>query len=340
MKAAIVNPYWDSLGGGERYCIGVIKAFENKGYAVTLQWPDPAITSHLEKRFGIKLASVKVASDVNRGDGYDACFWVSDGSIPTLKSRNNILHFQVPFSDVGGRTLINKMKFMRVKNIVANSEFTKRVVDREYGIKSKVVYPPVSVSMFHPKKKENCICYIGRFSKLVQHKRQDILIEVFKKFYKTHKNWKLILAGGAEVGNDVTASLRDLAKGYPIEIIESPSFNEVRDIVGKSKIFWSAAGYGVDETRDPSGVEHFGITLIEAMAAKAVPVVVGKGGFTEIIEKDVTGFLWIRKQELVDYSDLVATDYKLYRQMSSAAKTRSADFSEKVFEDSFGSLIN
>src|SRR5258706_3802924 len=94
MKAAIYNPYLDTLGGGERYTMAIATALVKKNYIVDVEWKDASIKTKLEDRFGIDLTNVNFINDVNRGDGYDVCFWVSDGSIPTLKSRKNFLHFK------------------------------------------------------------------------------------------------------------------------------------------------------------------------------------------------------------------------------------------------------
>ncbi len=340
MKAALYNPYLDTLGGGERYVAGVIQAFEKAGYRVDLEWESAEMIKKLQERFGVKFQQTKVVGSINRGDGYDACFWVSDGSVPTLRSRNNILHFQVPFVGVSGRTLINKMKFIRIKHVVVNSNFTKGFIDREYGVYSKVIYPPVSVIDFRPRRKQNIICYVGRFSKLTQSKRQDVLVEVFKKFSKEVKGWKLVLAGGVEVGNDdFTEELRNKAKGYPVEILESPKLSEIKELLGTSKMFWSAAGYGIDEQMIPSKVEHFGISVVEAMAAKVAPLVHNKGGYKEIIDDGKTGYLWTKKGELLKNAEFLANNFDNLRLISKNASEASLRFSKATFEQSFIELL-
>ncbi len=273
MRAAIYNPYLDTFGGGERYSMAFAQSLAKKGYRVNVHWRNSSIKKKLEDRFGIELDNVYFVKDIKRGDGYDICFWVSDGSIPLLRARKNILHFQIPFKNIGGRTLLNRMKLFRINSIVCNSKFTKKYIDKEFGVKSIVIYPPVDVEKLKPKRKENLIISIGRFSQLTQAKRQDILIRAFKKIYDFgFRDWKLILAGGVEVGvTDYVKNLRGKAKGYPIEIIESPSWKAIRKMYGKAKIFWSASGYGIDEKKEPKRVEHFGITVVEAMAGGAVP---------------------------------------------------------------------
>ena len=249
MRAAIYNPYLDTLGGGERYTVSFAKVLLKAGWKVDIEWNDPSVVTTMQDRFGIDLKGLEVVKDIKRGDGYDLCFWVSDGSIPTLRSRKNLLHFQVPFHNIGGNNLLNKMKLFRIEKIICNSEFTKKVIDKEYGIESVVVYPPVDIDHIKSKRKENLILFVGRFSQLKQNKNQDVLIRTFKKLVNFGlKEWGLILAGGIEIGvTDYLRSLEKLSEGYPIEIIKSPDFTVLRDLYGKARIFWSASGFGEDK---------------------------------------------------------------------------------------------
>jgi len=111
MRAAIYNPYWDTLGGGERYTASLISLLLKNNYSVDIEWSDKKILKQIKSRFDIDISKANIVESVNRGDGYDFLFWLSDGSIPTLKSRTNILHFQFPFKDTQQNTLFNKMTF-------------------------------------------------------------------------------------------------------------------------------------------------------------------------------------------------------------------------------------
>lgn len=341
MKAAIYNPYLDTLGGGERYTMAFAGVLANAGYQVEIEWKDSKILKFLEDRFGLDLDRIKVVNDIKRGDGYDVCFWVSDGSIPTLRARKNFLHFQVPFQNVGGRSLLNKMKLFRVNKIICNSNFTKRIIDREYGVNSVVIYPPVDTISIKSKRKEDLILYVGRFSKILQSKSQDVLIKAFKKMCDEGLiNWRLTLTGGVEIGvGDYVKRLFKLAEGYPVEIIESPDYKTLRDLYGKARIFWSASGFGENENKNPEKVEHFGITVVEAMAAGEVPVVYNAGGHKEIITDGKNGFLWNNVGNLVSRTKSIISDKKGWRQLSLQTQKDSLNFSLERFNKEVLDLI-
>jgi glycosyltransferase involved in cell wall biosynthesis len=341
MKAAIFNPYWDTLGGGEKYTISFAKVLLSKGYEVDIEWHETGLLTKLQNRFGVNTEGIRVLPDVKRGDGYDVCFWVSDGSLPLLKARNNLLHFQVPFKDVGGKSLLNKMKLFRINKIICNSVFTKKIIDDEFGVQSLVIYPPVETSAFKPRRKENLILSVGRFSNLLQSKRHDVLTEVFKSFYdRGIKDWKLVLAGGTEIGTDeYLKKLKEEVKGYPVKILESPGIESIKELYGKAKIYWSASGFEIDTVKEPKKAEHFGITLIEAMSAAAVPLAFNAGGFKEIIIDNENGFLWNSKEELSNKTLELINDKRKLNSYSKKAVAGSKNFSFEVFRHSIEKLL-
>jgi len=334
MRAAIYNPYLDTLGGGERYSMAVARTLAFLDYIVDVEWKNENIKTKLEERFGMDFSRINFVRDIKRGNGYDVCFWVSDGSIPTLFARKNLLHFQIPFHQVKGNTLLNKMKLFRINKIICNSQFTKSFIDKEYGVSSIVIYPPVDLAKIKPKRKENKILFVGRFSQLTQAKNQDVLIRAFKKFYdQGYKNWELILAGGIEVGvGNYLDRLKKMAEGYPVKFITNPPFKDVLTLFGEAKIFWSATGYGANAEKEPRKMEHFGISVVEAMAAGCVPIVFNAGGHREIVSNGKNGFLWTKLPDLVKITKELILDNKYLRSISKEAVLRSNKFSYGSFE--------
>lgn len=352
MKAGIFDPYLDTVGGGERYAMTVVEALLKKGWQVDILWPDSEIKKKLLQKFFLNLERVNFVPysprtnnllDRNRFErSYDFLFYLSDGSIPFMFGRKNILHFQVPFKNVLRKSLRNSLKLKTIKAVVCNSFFTKTVIDKCLGIKSIVIYPPVDIEALVPQRKENIILSVGRFSQLLQGKKQDILIEVFKKLVgeDSLKEWKLILAGGSEVGSDeYLRNLQVSTEGYPIKIIENLSFSELVKLYGKAKIFWTASGYDIDEETEPERVEHFGITTVEAMAAGCVPIVQGKGGQKEIVNDGENGFLWTSAEELGEITLKTVENKELMESISANATQKSKDYSKERFYENIYNLI-
>lgn len=340
MKAAIYNPYLETLGGGERYTLAFAEVLVKRGWQVDVEWKDSSLRERFKERFGSGLNGINFVSDIKKGSGYDLCFWVSDGSIPLLHSRKNILLFQIPFHDVDGRTLFNRMKLFRINHSMCYSKFVKGIIDKEYGINSKVIYPPVETLKIKPKRKENLIVYVGRFSQLTQSKGQEVLVKAFKRFEKKYPDWKLILAGGGGVGvGDYIDKLKKESEGHNIEIIESPDFETLLTIYGKSKIFWCAAGFGVNEKTNPERLEHFGMTTVEAMAAGDVPLVFNAGGQKEIVEGGVNGYCWNSINELLSKTVELIKGRGNLRILSAKARQRASFFSYERFEKEISGLI-
>ena len=74
------------------------------------------------------------------------------------------------------------------------------------------------------------------------------------------------------------------------------SRKELIEQLPKARIYWHAMGY---ESNSPQEQEHFGISVVEAMASGCVPVVVNKGGLKEIVGGKY-GEVWESIDELVD----------------------------------------
>lgn len=333
-RALIHNPYWDSMGGGERYCTSVVKVLLDTGWQVSLDWYDQTLPEKLEGRFGVGISQVKIIDKHQRGWGYDLCFWVSDGSIPLLFSKNNLLHMQIPFHGVGGRSWINRLKLKRINHIVCNSNFTKSVIDQEFKVNSEVIYPPVDVTKFHSRKKENVLLYVGRFSQLKQNKNQGFLIKFFGNISQKSEmgDWRLVLAGGAGVGDGgFLDQLKKEAKGIKVELVENPDFLSLSDLYAKAKIFLSAAGFGSDENTSPEVMEHFGITVVEAMASGCIPVAYNGGGHKEIVDEQC-GFLWDNEDQLMKILLKIAKSENINAFLAEKSQEKAKNYDVSVFQ--------
>jgi glycosyltransferase involved in cell wall biosynthesis len=348
-KAGIFSPYWDTGGGGEKYCLGVIQVLLKLDYRVEVFWQTQELTSEVSKRFKVDLQELYINeagyrtikspghlwAKLKLEKEFDLLFFVSDGAVPAMFARNNILHFQVPFQRVHGKSLANRLKMSTVQTVVCNSKFTREVIDREYGVHSHVVYP--SVKPVPELEKEPYILSVGRFDNLLHSKRHDVLIEAFDKL--KHNGWRLILAGGVLHGETEVEKLKAMVHDLPIIIIVNPDFETLQKLYGQAGIYWHAAGYGQDLLEHPERAEHFGISTVEAMSAKAVPIVFAGGGQVEIIEDNKNGYTWQNIEELVFKTQRLIEDSGIREQMAIQSQTRAKVFNEEVFERSFSKLI-
>ena len=134
----------------------------------------------------------------------------------------------------------------------------------------------------------------------------------------------------------LAVELKKLSQGYPIFIYPNIAYKELVKLYGKSSIYWHAAGF---EETDPTKMEHFGISTVEAMAAGCVAVVVNKGGQTEIVENGVSGFLWNTLDELLEYTLSTIRDRGLMDKMMKESQKRSNLFSKRIFTQQIEEIV-
>jgi glycosyltransferase involved in cell wall biosynthesis len=310
--ALIYSPYLDTWGGGEVYTLNFARCLSGQNFKIDLAWPDLDFNKVLTNRFHypLELNIIPKAYEVlNHGSlwqkyqltkSYEVIFFVSDGSIPFLFAKKNFLHFQVPFTNLKAN-FPTKLK-LRNLQVICNSQFTKNIIDQRLNIKSQVVYPPINVKpTLAQLPKEHTILSVGRFTKAMHNKRQDVLIEAFKKLYKSgYKNWQLVLAGSSTEGKELLAECRHQAQGYPIKFMVDIDYQTLQTLYQQATFFWHATGYEINENIHPEQVEHFGISTTEAMAAGCVPIVINKGGQKEIVESGINGYLFNNIDELAE----------------------------------------
>lgn len=218
--------------------------------------------------------------------------------------------------------------------IVANSEFTRRWVQRYWDVDPDVLYPPVT--MFASGPKERMILNAGRFFAAEQghSKKQLELVKAFRRLCDGGvEGWRLQLVGGcAPDGRAYLDKVRRAAKGYPVDITVNASGRDLACLYARASIYWHASGLGEDEERRPDRLEHFGITTVEAMSAGAVPVVVGLAGQVEIVRPGVDGHHFTTLRELTACTRSLIDDPEQLSTMSRSAEERARAFSIDAFD--------
>jgi glycosyltransferase involved in cell wall biosynthesis len=227
----------------------------------------------------------------------------------------------------------------------AISDFSRLWAKKRWGIDCAVVYPPVNTSFSHVNK-EKVILSVGRFA-LRGHghrKNQEEMLETYARMQsKRLRDWKYFSVGGLGETSAHKAyyeQLSALAATSGAAVVANLPRNELKGLYERASIFWHASGYGENQDVQPEMVEHFGISTVEAMAAGCVPVVINKGGQSEIVEHEVSGFVWETLDELQHYTARLIDDDILRLQMSGAARKRAQIFSRERFLTNFiGRLV-
>jgi glycosyltransferase involved in cell wall biosynthesis len=223
--------------------------------------------------------------------------------------------------------------------ILPISRFSASWLQRYWGRGGEILYPPVDVAQFVPQaERRKVILGVGRFFRGEGHaKRHDAMIRTFRELVQEGlTGWELHLAGGSmreTRHQQYLQECRRLAEGWPVRFHVDAPLEELKGLYESASIYWHAAGLGESETRNPIKCEHFGITVVEAMAAGCVPVVLGKGGVTEIVEHGRSGYLWHSRADWKRQTLSVAGDPHLAARLREGAIARSARFAEPVFRD-------
>jgi O-antigen biosynthesis protein len=254
----------------------------------------------------------------------------------------NIHHCQFPFPPES-QTNEQVSRLNKIDYVVVNSEYTKGhylQAAQSAGfnnLKVVVISPPISdLPVTEKVKNPNQILSVGRFFVHGHSKNQHMLISAFRDLLIKHPDATLVLAGGLAPGSvhrEYLDMCRDLAKDLPVTFQIDAERDEISALMESSSIYWHGAGFEVNPELYPERCEHFGISLVEAMGSKVIPVVVGNGGPDEIVQFGVNGFKYQSIEGLVRRTSLIFDlDDQSREMMRKAARARF----EEYFHFDFG----
>ena len=219
-------------------------------------------------------------------------------------------------------------------DVVANSRFTAGWIEKLWGVRAHLVYPPVT-AMAPPCQRENVIVSLGRFVRS-DRKRVAAQIEAFARVRGRLKgDWRLTMMGFcADLAEDrgYLERLRELASGLPVVFVVNAPRREILARLAAAKVFWHTAALEDLVSTEPRYMEHFGISTVEAMQLGCVPIVPAGGGQPEIVEHGVSGFVCEGFDALERHTVELASDDPRRGVMSQAAVKRGGAFSPDVFE--------
>ncbi len=345
------------IGGGQKYGCTMAAALQDK-FEVTLLASKPVNLIDLERWYELGLSQCRLKIiPMSFFDGRGT--WIDSNAVPpdvpnpfevvAVESQS----FDI-FVNVNQLTMVRPLSpfsiflchfpdtlrrcYFWVQDyscLVANSAYTAHWVKALWGLEPHLLlYPPVDMSGV-PEQKENLILSVARFEP-GGSKKQHELIRAFGQLYSSNtellRGWRLVLVGGSLPENRYLEEIRRLAKKSeaPIEIRVNVPASELQSLYTRAKIFWHACGLG---EIDPHLIEHFGMTTVEAMQNRCVPIVINGGGQREIVEHGRSGYRFDTLADLCRYTLAVIADQELMEQLQKAAFGAAQSFSRKRFEE-------
>jgi glycosyltransferase involved in cell wall biosynthesis len=226
--------------------------------------------------------------------------------------------------------------------VAANSPYTAEWVEKLWGRQATVLAPPVRLRAGGTK--QPVILAVGRFFPNVSghSKKQLELVEAFRlACARGLEGWELHLVGGCSNGErGYVETVRKAAVGLPVRFHVNARGEDLTELFASASVFWHAAGFGEDLQMHPDRFEHFGISVVEAMSAGAVPVVYEHGGPAAIVREAGCGEVFATIDELATKTVALVRDDARRELLASAARARAADFAYDRFAERLDAIVD
>ncbi len=300
----LYSPYQLVPGGGERMLFELASVLSSIAGTSNIVFASPERYStirirQIEATFGFDnvIGAVLPWEMVEPGRCRFAAV-IGNSIVPPIRAfgKRSVYHIQFPFWVDDRMVEEHGYLLAGYDEIWVYSEFVRRNVNgliRHYGLEA----PPIRLLRPHamwsgsvsglPWPKRRKILTVGRFFSGGHNKRQDVVIEAFRRLLDLGvQGVDLALAGAihpSPEGRKRFYELQSLASGLPCTFHPNIGRGDLAALYGESAVLIHAAGYGVDPDEFPERLEHFGITPIEAASFGCIPVVYGQGGPPEVV---------------------------------------------------------
>ena len=208
--------------------------------------------------------------------------------------------------------------------VMTNSRYIARLTKMLWGGDPVVLYPPVKVRDFDRfctktfEEREDTVVMIGR---VTPEKRIEDVIDAIA--YSETKPVLKVIGGLIPSNIPYKEKIERRAKevGVRMKIYTNAPRSELIKIASSSKVF-------VHATKG----EHFGIAVVEGMAA-GCPVIVHRSGgpYEDIIDHDKYGMSYDSIEELAGHIDRLMTEPNIWKHYHIKSLERAPRFSEQEF---------
>ncbi len=319
--AVLYTPYALVPGGGERYLLTIAQLLSQhyRTFVITPERYSTYRQRTLAAELDIDLSRVRFEplSSLSRFTDCELFIAMGNEVLPprTAIGRRRIFVCQFPFPMHPNHIADAWGWLENYEDVVVYSEFAARhFAERARAVAARVprvtVLPP-SCPMYDDAgtavRVPGRILNVGRFHPGGHCKRQDTIVDAFRELVERSGRMDLELhllgtVSADPASRDFYLKVLRRAQGLPVYFHLNAAPNTVRDLYASSSFYWHATGYGQSTTLLPERMEHFGISVVEAMSSGAIPLVYAEGGPTEIVANGVTGFHWRTIDELVEHN--------------------------------------
>ncbi|AFZ70685.1 glycosyltransferase [Caldisphaera lagunensis DSM 15908] len=372
-KIAIIHALFDEIGGGEKLALSAIDALVNGGYDVKVYTGTKVDQEkiknilgyslknddiiHIKSKLSIFLANITGNKAVRLRrlmiyrklfnkeflnklrDNYDLII-DTQSNLPTPTDITYI-HFPATIGTTNKRNFIEKLyddivslaskglTKTRPGRTLTNSKWTANKIYKEFGIIADILYPPVDLDYFskvsygsHNNKK---IITISRFS---PEKGLDKIVDIAKQL----KEFDFYIVGATTpvLSDKVINTIKNKIKNENVKnVFLMPDLprNELLKIMEESKIYLH-----------PPFAEHFGISIVEAMASGLVPVVYKDGGGWYDIVSNIDKNLGYK--EINEAANSIKYAYEKYDSLKQLSINISKKFSREEFKLNILKMVN
>lgn len=376
MNVALSHLSLNFLGGEERLCLSFIEALESSGYEVALHTIEKTDWASIEGFFGsvtrpdkeVYLTSSPVHSGfaktsnlivaymrflavlarLGSGSKYDLVINTYGDLVNSIVDVAYV-HFpivatvdypQTPAFMSPSRWKVCCRMYSAVASVLdhvkpsfllTNSRFTQQVIHKYLRREALVLHPPVDVQIYEHKDTErgNLVVTVSKFTPKRMLHRIPLIA-------RNTKNARFIVAGAADAYSTATIQrLSELIDKYDVKdkvsLCPNISRSALINLLASAKVYLHVM---------PS--DHFGISIIEAMAAGCLPIVHGSGGpWVDILaqQQGKMGFSYLTVEEAAELIDTMMADGNRWKAISSAAHERSKEYSKQSFQKELNVVV-
>ena len=359
-RIAILHPFLCILGGGEMLAFTAAKILKDYDYDVEIYTLTPVDRSRIEAMCGfsfnipVKILSYRIEKPINEvlwgsNSKYEKLLMslelesivtdtlkdfdlvIDTQSDLILPSDVKYIHFPwlAPIDgdpryralyDAARRKLI---KLIASSKVLTNSSWTAALIRKFFDVYPDILYPPVKVKEIAEvckciEKEPNLVVTISRFA---PDKRVDSVVRIAAMV----PNMRFVVIGSLSANNRATYEdllrLKDELRANNIEFLPNLPRDKLIEYLCRATIYLH-----------PMYAEHFGISIVEAMAAGAVPVVYRDGGaWHDVVSRVSSDLGYSTIEEAANVIKTLASSKEQLVNLSKRSRRVARRFDTEVF---------